>query len=187
MITWKQREENNNIARNASRSDILTLTLLSADAKSTVLLRVPSLTKVEERNFSLLYFLRWLCLIHGQLAMFLRLVKRLVIFKCQCFCLFDIQQLSVLSKHYFLWNSPPRRDSAEFQFLRLHSPFLFTKILKALQIFNLLHFGGTSKGPPKNFLYWYRQTDVTETSARHPFRGYFLKCFSLSLFFQYWL
>ena len=66
----ERREENNNITRNASRSDILTLlTLLSADTKSAVLLRVPSLTKVEVRNFPLLHFPRWLCLVHGQLAM----------------------------------------------------------------------------------------------------------------------
>ena len=133
IFGWKQREENNKIARNASRSDILTLTLLSADAKSTVLLRVPSSTKVEERNFSL-HFLRWLCLIHGQLAMFPQLVKRLVIFKCQCFCLFDIQQLSVLSKHYFLWNSPPRRDSAECQFIRLNSQFAMSIYTSAFSV-----------------------------------------------------
>ena len=39
------------------QSDISTLlTLLNADAKSAVLLRVPSLTKVELRNISLLHF-----------------------------------------------------------------------------------------------------------------------------------
>ena len=94
----EQREENNNITRNSSRSDNSTLlTLLSADAKSsTVLLRVPSLTKVEGRNFSLLHFPRWLCLVYGQLAMSLQQVKRSVICKCKCFCLFDIQQWSVL-------------------------------------------------------------------------------------------
>ena len=53
-------EENNNIAINSSRSDMLMLIiLLSADAKSAVLcvlLRFPSLTKVEVRNFPLLHF-----------------------------------------------------------------------------------------------------------------------------------
>ena len=40
--------ENNNIKRNSSILDILTwLTLLSADAKSIVLLKVPSLNKIE--------------------------------------------------------------------------------------------------------------------------------------------
>ena len=52
------------------------LTLLSADPKSAILLRVPSLTKVEVRNFPLLYFPRWFCLVNGQLAMSLRRVKR---------------------------------------------------------------------------------------------------------------
>ena len=57
IFGWKLRNENNNIKRISSRSDILTLlTLLSADAKSAVLLRVPSLTKVELRNSPLLFF-----------------------------------------------------------------------------------------------------------------------------------
>ena len=73
------------------------LTLLSADAKSAILLRVPSLTKVEVRNFPLLYFPRWFCLVNGQLAMSLRRVKRSAMCKFYCFCLFDIQQWSFLS------------------------------------------------------------------------------------------
>ena len=51
------------------------LTQLSADAKSAVLLRVPSLTKVEVRNFLLLHFPRWFCLVNGQFAMSLQRVK----------------------------------------------------------------------------------------------------------------
>ena len=54
-----------------------------------VFLRVPSLTKVEVRNFLLLHFSRWPCLIYGQLAVSLRPVKRLFIYKCQIFCLVD--------------------------------------------------------------------------------------------------
>ena len=73
------------------------LTFLSADAKSAILLRVPSLTKVEVRNFPLLNFPRWFRKVNGQLAMSLRRVKRLVICKFQWFCFFDIQQWSVLS------------------------------------------------------------------------------------------
>ena len=45
------------------------LTLLRADAKSAVLLRVPSSTKVKVRNFPLLHLPRWLCLVDEQLAM----------------------------------------------------------------------------------------------------------------------
>ena len=94
----RTKGKNNNFKRNSSRSDILTLlTLLSVDAKSTVILRVSSLTKVPVRNFRLLHFPKWLCLIHGELAMTLRRVKKSVICKYQCFCLFDIQQWSVLS------------------------------------------------------------------------------------------
>ena len=90
--------KNNNITRNSSRSNILILlTLLSAVTKLAVLLRVLPLTKVQLRNFPLLHFTRWLCLVLGQLAMPLRRVKKLIICKCQCFYLFDIQQWSVLS------------------------------------------------------------------------------------------
>ena len=91
--------KNNNITRNSSRSNILTLllTLLSAVTKLAVLLRVPSLTKVQLCNFPLLHFPKWLCLVLRQLAMPLRRVKKLIICKCQCFYLFDIQQWSVLS------------------------------------------------------------------------------------------
>ena len=73
------------------------LTLLSVNAKSTVLLKVLSLTKVQVHNFPLLYFPKWLYLVYRQLAMSPRHVKRSVIYKGQCFCLFDIQQWSVLS------------------------------------------------------------------------------------------
>ena len=94
----RTKEKNNSITRNSSRSDILTLlTLLSVDVKSTVLLRVPLLTKVPVCNFLSLHFSKWLCLVHRQLAVFLRRVKRSVICKCLCFCLFNIQQWSVLS------------------------------------------------------------------------------------------
>ena len=71
--------------------------MLNADAKSAILLRVPSLTKVEVCNFPLLHFPRWFCLVNGQLAMSQRRVERLVICKIQYFCFFNIQQWSVLS------------------------------------------------------------------------------------------
>ena len=67
------------------------LTLLSADAKSAILLRVPSLTKVQVRNFPLLLFPRWFCLVNRHFALSLRHVKRSVICKFQCLWLFDIQ------------------------------------------------------------------------------------------------
>ena len=51
----------------------INFSLLSAE--SAILLRVSSLTKAEVRNFPLLHFPRWLCLVHGQLAMSLRRVK----------------------------------------------------------------------------------------------------------------
>ena len=105
------------------------LIMLSDDAKSAVLLKVLSLTKVEVLNFSLLQFPAWLCLVHGQLAMSLRRAKMSVIYKFQCFCLFYIQKWSVLSKHYLLHHinppllSSPQRDSAKCQLLCLHSQF----------------------------------------------------------------
>ena len=56
IFGWEQEEENNIITRNTSRSDINILTLLSADAKSAILLRDPSLTKFEVRNLQFLHF-----------------------------------------------------------------------------------------------------------------------------------
>ena len=82
---------------------------------------VPSLAKVEVRNFSLLHFPRWFCLVNGQLAMSLRRVKRSVVCKFQFFRLFDIQQCSVLAK-----------------------------MLKPLQFFTFIALGGTSQSLPKN-------------------------------------
>ena len=56
IVLGREQTEENNIARNANISDILTLlSLLSADAKLAVLLRV-SLNKAEARNFPLLHF-----------------------------------------------------------------------------------------------------------------------------------
>ena len=78
------------------------LTLLSADAKWAILLRVLSLTKVEVHNFLLLHFSRWFCLVNGQLSMSLRGVKRSVICKFQCFCPFVFNNYQFYLKYYFL-------------------------------------------------------------------------------------
>ena len=75
--------------RNARRSDIYKtlynvtkiLTLLSADVKSAIILRVLSLTKVEVRKFLLLLFSSRFCLGNGQLAISLQCMKWSVIFK----------------------------------------------------------------------------------------------------------
>ena len=77
IFEWEQREKNNNITRNSSTSDVLTLlTLLSADEKSAVLLTVPSLTNVEVCIIPLVHFPKWLSLVYGQLATFPGHVKR---------------------------------------------------------------------------------------------------------------
>ena len=120
-------------------SDILTLTRLpSACVKSAVFQRVPSLNKVQVRNFSLLRFPRLLCLIRGQFNMYSWLVKMSIICKCQLFGLFDIQNRSVfcyvpfsLSFSLFL----ARRNSAQCELLCLYFQFSFTKIRKGLQFF----------------------------------------------------
>ena len=96
IFGWEQKGENNTFTKNSrskSKSDILTLlTLLSADAKLPILLRVPPLTNVKVCNFLLLHFPKWLSLVHGQIAMSLRRLKRSVICKCKSFHLFNIQQ-----------------------------------------------------------------------------------------------
>ena len=101
------------------------LTVLSANAKSAVLcilLSVPSLTKVEVSNFPLPYFPRWFLLIHGQLGMSLRRVKRLVIFKCLSLR-YSTMVSFILSTTFSLTEIHPQRDSVESQLLRLYSQF----------------------------------------------------------------
>ena len=145
---------------------------MSADTKSALLLRVPSLTKVEVRNFSLLQFPRWLCFMDN--------------FQCLC----DVWKgrsyvnanvtVSSIFKVSFIWSTafsvieiPHRRDPAKCQLLRLHPPFSFTKMLKALQVIIFTAFRGTSKGAPKNVPYWRRQTNVTGTYSRRHSQTYF--------------
>ena len=72
--------------------------LFSGEIKSDVL---TLLTKVKVRNLLLLHFFRWLYLVRGQFNMYLWHVKRPVICKCWCFCLFDIQKRSVFLKCHF--------------------------------------------------------------------------------------
>ena len=122
-----------NITRNSSRSDILILlTLLSTD----VLLRVPSLTKVEVRNFALPHFPKWTtCYVsamrekvgHIQMPMFLSLrYSTMVSF--------------ILSTTFSVTEIHPRRDSAKCQLLRLYSQFSFKKKLKLLQFLIFIAF-----------------------------------------------
>ena len=136
IFGWKQGEEINNITRNSSRSDILILlTLLSVDAKSVVL-RVPSLTKVKIRNFSLLHFPKWLCLVDGQLAVSLLRVKCLPFVNANVSVVLIFNNSQLYRKYYFLCyrNSPLKRFSFVSILLRFYSQFSFTKILKALQV-----------------------------------------------------
>ena len=84
------------MTRKSGRLDILTLSiLLSADAKSAELLSVLSLTKVELRifpNVSKFPDGSWTtCYVSAT-------YEKVDLCKCQCFCLFDVQQWSVLSK-----------------------------------------------------------------------------------------
>ena len=146
--------------------------MLIADAKSAVLLRVPSLIKVAVRNFPLLHFPRWLCLVHGQLAISPRRVKRSFIRKCQFSLSSIFNNGQFYLKYYFL-----RHRVYSSKLLRLCSQFLFTKTLKVLQALIFTHFGGTSQGPPTNVSYWLRQTKITETPSDLIFEHIFKKAF----------
>ena len=130
------QEENNNIATNSSRSDILALlTVLSADAESAVLLRVPSLSKVEARNFPLVHFPRCLCLVHEQLSVSLRCVKGRSYVNANISSIRSSRIVRyILSTTLPVTEIAPRRDSDKCQLLRLYSQFSFTKILKTLQV-----------------------------------------------------
>ena len=103
IYRWEQREENKNITRNESRSDILTLLTLLSVVQNWLhfwgIRHYPKLKCAISRCF---ICQRWLCLIYGQLAMSLRRVKRSVICKYQCFCFFDTQKWSIYLKYHFL-------------------------------------------------------------------------------------
>ena len=111
----RTKGKNSNIKRSSSRSDILTLlTLPSANAKSAVFLRVPSLTKAQGRNFSLLHFPKWLSLVHRQLAMSLRGVKMPMFLSLRYSTMALITTFSVTEIY-------PWRDSVKCHLLCLYS------------------------------------------------------------------
>ena len=156
--------------------------MLSADAKSAILLRVPSLNKVELRNFPLLHFPRWFCLVNGQLAISLRRVKRSVICKFQCFWLFDIQQCSVLSLVLFSPSHKSPLSPKENQLSVNCCVFIliFHQNAKTITVLYIYSTWGTSQSLPKNVPYW--QNGLT--LPRRHFWAYFLKCFLISLLFS---
>ena len=114
------------------------LKLLSPDAKWAILLRLPSLVKVEVHNFSLLHFLRWFCLVNGQLAMSLRCVKRSVI------CKFHVSVCSIFN----------------FSFSPSQNVFVLIFYQNAKTI-TVLYIYSKSQSLPKNVPYWRQQTDVS--------------------------
>ena len=114
---WEQKEENNNIIRNASISDILTLLiLLSADAKLPVVLRVPSLITVGVRNFSLLHFRRWLCLIHGQFIMSLQCLCNVMSLQCYVSANVSVSSIFKIGQFYFKYHFLSHRNSPSKRF-----------------------------------------------------------------------
>ena len=115
--------------------------MLSADAKSAVLLRVLSLTKIEVHNFPWLHFPRWLSLVHGQLAMSLRRVIRSIICKCMMLMFLPPRYSTMvsffLSTTFSVTEIPPRGDSAKCQLLQI---FIYqnSKSIIGLDIYSLL-------------------------------------------------
>ena len=110
--------------------DILTLlTLPSADTKSAVFLRVPSLTKVQVRNFSLLHFQDGSVWSAGMR-------------KCQCFCLFDIHKRVVFLKYHFLCHRSFPLKEIQLNWLDISLFLIFihqnTKSTTILCIYNIL-------------------------------------------------
>ena len=91
-------------------------------------------------------------------------------------------------KYYFLRhrNSPSKRFIKLSTATSLFSILIHqnTKSTTGLNIYSIL------EDPLKallNVSYWFGLTNLTETSSRHHFWEYILKCISISLFFQYWL
>ena len=190
IFGWQQRDENNNVKINSSRSDILTLlTLLSADVKSTVLLRIPSLTKVELCNFQLLHFPKCFqvpkCFMDNALYL-------CNIWKGRSWVNANVSVSSIFNndqfylRYYFLrQRTPPRKDSAKSQLLRLYSKFSFIKVLKALQVLIFTTFW-RNVTRPSQICALLTSTDWTYRDIlQRSFSSIFLKCVFISLFFQY--
>ena len=95
----------------------------------------------------------------------------------------------ILSTTFSITEIPPQRDSVKSQLLHLYSQFSFTKILKALRtglnIYSIL------EERPKALLKMFLIDVDRLTLPRRPqdviFEHIFLKCISISLFFQYYL
>ena len=136
VFGWKQWEENSNILVNSNRSDILTLlALLSVDAKSAVLLRVPSLTKVEYTISRCHIFPNDSVWLMGKLLCLCNMWKgrSYVNANVSVSSIFNNGQFYL--KYYFLCpKTPPGRNSAKRQLLLFYSQLSFIKILKALQV-----------------------------------------------------
>ena len=148
VFGWEQMEENNNITRNSSTSDVSTLlTLLSADAEWATLLSVLSLTKVEVGNFLLLHFLRWHRLVHGQPDMSMRYVKGWSYVNANASVSSIFINGQYYLKYYFLRHRNPSPLLEEIQLsvscyisiFNFHSP----KYWKHYRSKYLQHFGGT--------------------------------------------
>ena len=119
--------------------DISTLlTLPSANVKSAVFLRIPSLAKVQIHNFLLLHFPR------SNLICIYNMWKGWSICICQL-SLWHSQTVSFFWIIFFVTEAPPSplhpwRDLAQCELLRLHFQFSFNKLLKALQFFVFITF-----------------------------------------------
>ena len=143
------------------------LILLNADAKSAMLLRVPSLINAEVYNFPLLHFS------DGSVWLMDNFLCFYDVWIGQSYANFNVSVSSIFSngqfylKHYFLHhrNLFPLKRFSQVSIAR--SPFsFFTKILKRFQFFIFTALGGTSQILPKNIPCWRQQTDkrLTEIS-----------------------
>ena len=168
IFEWEQREENKIITKNRKQIRYLNIfniinisTLLSADAKSAILLSVPSLTRVEGLNFSLLPFSRWFCLVNFLCNVWKGLSY--LNFSVSVSLIFNNGQFYL--KYYFLHqrNPPSLKGFSEVSIAMSLFSF-FTKMLKPLQFFIFITLGRTSESLPKHVLYWPQHTDFTETS-----------------------
>ena len=122
IFGWEQREANNIIARNSSASDILTY-IADCWCKISCTNEGSVINQSCSTQFPVATFPRWLCLVHGQLAISPRRVKRSFIRKCQFSLSSIFNNGQFYLKYYFLRHRvSPQSVNCCVSVLNFHSP-----------------------------------------------------------------
>ena len=152
------------------------LILLSANAKSAVLLKSSVITKVEVCNFPLLHIPRCLCLVNGQLAMSLRHVKRTYVNSVSVSSIFNNGQFYI--NYYFLFHSNCPLQEIQFSINCYVSILNFKQNSKNHSVLYNYRLWRNVPNFSKNF----PLLMPTDWRSKTSFLSMLFKCFSISFF-----